>query len=143
MPRVENWHLALHALIQDRRSMHFAWGRHDCCQFAGAAAAALTGDGKFTAHAGKYSTALGARRYLMTLTGVKDPDAAIYALPEFFGLQEINPNLAQRGDIVAIEQGHHAALAVVTLDARLLAAPALAGLEFMPREHAMRAWRVG
>jgi hypothetical protein len=41
--RVSNWQIALAAELERTRSLSFAWGSNDCCQFVGRVAMAITG----------------------------------------------------------------------------------------------------
>ena len=104
--RVSNWPAKLTAYIHARRSMEFAWGTHDCCQFARGAVAATTGVDPAAAWSlPEYHTCLSALRILKLNGGLA-------ALPLKAGLQEISILRAGRGDIVLAPFGKREALGV-------------------------------
>lgn len=131
--RAPGWEQRLHALIAERRTAPFEWGRQDCCQFVLAALQALRGPESAPTYS--YATVRGACRVLASLGGIPGA-AARHVGPE------IPPGLAGRGDVVMVRSpderfGH--ALAVVT--GAEAYAPGPDGLVPIPRGQWLRAWR--
>lgn len=133
--RREDWPARLAALVEARRAAPFAWGVHDCCQFARTAVIAVRGTDPVAAiKLGRYKTAAGARRQLLRLGGV-------LALPERCGLVPVPLSQAQRGDLV-VGTGLDGGDALGVCLGERAAFPGLHGLVF-PFLHSCRAaWRV-
>lgn len=133
MKRLEDWPTRLFAYIAQRRRMPFAWGTHDCCQFARRAVEAITGEDPA---AGldllEYTDAAGAAAYLA--------EHPIESIPAAAGLQEIPVLRAQRGDIVLMPSGEHLVLGVCL--GGYIAGPGATELEHIPLRRAVKAWRV-
>lgn len=129
--RRPDWPVRLDAFIEQRRRTPFAWGVHDCCQFAREGVRALTGvDPAKGWGLRRYTTAKGAASTLKRLGGVA-------AIPERAGCMRLpRVALAQRGDIVEREGvlgicvGAHVAM------------PGATGLIFTSLLDCTSAWRV-
>lgn len=136
LQRLPDWRARFAAYLQQRHCMSFAWGVHDCCQFARGDIIAITGrDPAASLKLRPYKTARGALGQLRRLGGVE-------AIPARLGLHEIALTYAQRGDLASGEVGSRAevALGVVTGDKVAFACPE--GLEFRPVTECRRAWRI-
>jgi hypothetical protein len=133
MARVAEWTRRLSALMLDRQAVPFAWGPNDCASFCADAVLAQRGEDLLAELRGPRRTQLAARRQEREIGGI--PSAIVRA-----GLEEVLPALAQRGDLVQLEQGGEYVLAVCWGD--LAAAPGPEGLAFAPMRRAVRAWRV-
>ena len=91
-----NWQKALSDLIRQRLTTPFAWGEHDCCLFASDCAVAMAGIDPAEEYRGRYTTEIGAKRILTTTHG---------SIEQAFDacFERIEPNSAQRGDLVMYE----------------------------------------
>jgi len=135
--RLPNWPQAFAAYLAQRRCMPFAWGTHDCCQFARRGAEAITGIDPGTIVAvGDYSDAAGAQAQLEALGGLE-------AIPQKCGFAEIPVTRAQRGDWVAGPFGREGKAAIGLCDGEKSAFLAAKELQFKATLECSRAWRVG
>ncbi len=133
MKRREDWPLRLSAYVDGHRTTAFAWGVHDCAQFARGAIEAMTGeDPARVLDLPAYTSALGAARYLRRLP--------LEQIPLAVGLEPITPLKAQRGDIVLIRSAGRPVLGVCL--GPLIASPGAQGTEYLPLRSAEKAWRV-
>lgn len=131
--RLTDWTRRLSALMLEREPLPFAWGANDCASFAADAVQAQRGEDALAELRGPRRTALAARRQERDIGGI--PAAIARA-----GLAEVPPALAQRGDLLWLEQGGEHVLAVCW--GEFAAAPGPEGLAFAPAGRAVRAWRV-
>lgn len=134
----------LHQLLAARQGVPFAWGSHDCCQWALSVQRAITGL-PLAVH--PYSDALGAHRVLRSLGGYVGALRGLGFVPHAFARQ------ALRGDVVLVPAGGNVstpaqpdmahefgcALAIATGD-HATAAGAL-GLVRVPMAQWISAWR--
>jgi hypothetical protein len=132
--RYQDWPERLHKLVADVQNKPFAWGEHDCCLFAAGAVQELTGIDHAADLRGSYSTVAEAAKILKARGGVRG--IATTALGA-----EINPKLAQRGDIVLIQTDEHGDTLAVCIGAQCVC-PGLETLQRMPMAAAVTAWRV-
>ena len=133
-PRRPNWPPLLAGYFAARRNMPFAWGVHDCCQFARRAIEAITGTDPAAAwDLPVYSTALPALRYLRAQGGLE-------ALPVKAGFTAIPIARAGRGDIVLADFAGAPVLGVCA--GALAAFPGKTKLVFVPTLQCRGAWRV-
>ncbi len=97
MKRTNGWEGRLSDYLDERRSMPFTWGSHDCCRFA---CCGLVVQGLPDPMAGvrAYKTARGAAGAITRLGGTLD-DAAT-TLAKMAGLHEVAPAFAGRGCVV-------------------------------------------
>lgn len=134
MKRLPGWEFAFAAEINAAHNRRFSWGKFDCGLFVCDCVKAMTGvdlaDGirGYTNVAGAYK----AIRWSMEETAV--------SIAERFGLKEVPPVTASRGDVVLLYSGQ---LAIVGLDASVAIGASSYGLAKQPRETWKRAWRVG
>lgn len=131
--RKQNWPELLAVFIEQRHSLPFTWGSHDCCSFAAASVLELTGVDHFAPFVGQYDSAISAARVLKEHDGVRG--IATAALGD-----EIPPLTAQRGDIVMISAEHGDTLSVCMGGYCL--APGDTCLTARPILSAVTAWRV-
>lgn len=96
MTRLPGWEGRLYALLERKRFQEFEWGEHDCCSFAAAAVAAVSG--QQISVPGSYTSARQALRVVRALGGL--PTAVTAAL----GSEPVPASHAQRGDIVLLRQ---------------------------------------
>lgn len=106
MTRSQNWPDLLTRFLEERRSQSFCWGVNDCCLFAADWLKLATGNDFASEMRGNYRSALGAARLLIKHGGV-------YGLASSHaGLKRIEKQFARRGDIIAHEVKHGAALGI-------------------------------
>lgn len=109
----------------------FAWGDNDCCSFAVQWAQIATGK-EFELPAYKH-TAKSAAAALKKAGGIEQ------LASDLFG-EKINPNFAQRGDIVLIDYDDRQSLAVMSIQG--IVGPGKQGLVVLPADNALAAWRL-
>ena len=132
--RVKNWPSVLARFIETRRNMPFAWGTHDCALFAADAVKAITGVDHAALFRGLYDT--------------RDQAEAIVA--QYGGLRlfinyilgpEIDPKMAQRGDVALILDARGQEALAVCIGASFIAPAMGGGLTFFKLQHVLTAWR--
>ena len=131
--RRDNWPNLLAQFIEQRREQPFAWAVNDCCTFAADWVAVCTGTDHAQPWRGRYSSGLGAVRFLDEAGGVE-------AMVDALGLQRIAPQQAGRGDIVAQEAGRGITLGICL--GVTTAFVAKTGLVFGPITNVETAWRI-
>lgn len=143
MTRKQHWATrAFHAFLSSRRDTPFAWGTNDCALFAADAIEAITGTDIASDFRGKYSDQAGAFATVKAVCGGSTvADAAAYCA-EKHGLEEWKyPLMAQRGDLVVVENGGTTIAAVVGLSGHV-AAMTEDGWVQLPITQVVRAWHV-
>jgi len=135
--RLPGWPERLADIIDAHRDTPFAWGTHDCCLFAAAVVAALTGHDPAAGYRGAYATEAEAEALIGPggLPGFLAQQAAAAGLPQL-----PHPSQAQRGDLALVTVGNTPLLGVVLGD--LVAAPGTDGLAFVPAGTATMGWAV-
>ncbi len=143
MKRINGWEGRLADYLEERRTMPFEWGTHDCCRFActGLAAQGLTDP---MAGVRAYKTARGATAAIKRLGDTLD-DAAT-ALAAKAGLVEVAPAFAGRGCVVLgdIETPGgeiEPALGLVDMDGTQAQFAGEDGLVWRPIKDCRRAWQ--
>jgi hypothetical protein len=135
----------LHQFIVDCTPTKFAWGSHDCALMAADAILEMTGVDIAADFRGLYSDEAGAKAAIEKVTGVKNgtvEDAAAYCAAKH-GLAELtHPLMAQRGDLVVLEDAGRVIAGIVHLSGKHIAAAGEAGLKRMDIMKIKRAWRV-
>lgn len=136
--RVHDWPEKLTAYLAQRRCMPFAWGVHDCCQFARRGVQAQLGRDPIKGRQLK----LTAYRKAATAQRILDRVGGVEALPEKCGLAEVPVKRAHRGDLVlSPDIESRRALGICAGEKSVFAAKD--GLLFVPTLACTRAWRVG
>ena len=151
MPLRRHTHWAtqgLHGFLREHRQAAFAWGTNDCCTFAANAIESFTGVDLAADVRGKYSDQASAFALIRTITGAgQDPatavgDAAAYCAKRY-GLEEwSHPLLAQRGDLVVVENGGGLIAGIVHLTGRHVISISEAGPVKLSITAIKRAWHV-
>jgi len=111
----------------------FSWGGHDCTLFAADCVLALTGTDPAAAYRDNYSSEAGAVAIIAAAGSLRALVTAAMGM-------EINPKLAQRGDVVLIEAAGKEALGIC-VGVNLVAATTV-GYRSLPMKRAVAAWRV-
>lgn len=123
-PRPADWVQRLHAYVDSRRALPFAWGSNDCATFAAGWVHALTGRdllGELQIH---YTDARGAA----VLIG--DNGGLLGLATRALGAPLQAPALAQRGDVLLVEIEGRESLTVLT--GATVVGPDSAGLAVLP-----------
>jgi hypothetical protein len=131
MTRLRTWQSNLQAVIAERESMPFAWGKNDCGLFAADAVLAMTGNDPAADLRGTYSSEEQANALIS--------DGMVSVADKRFGAR-IRTNLAQVGDIGLVDTPSGPALAVWG-GSQWLAPSRDGGLGRLPFDAAHLAWR--
>jgi hypothetical protein len=92
---------------------------------------------------GKYKTQAGALRTIKSVTGGSTAEDAVAYCANKFGLIEYSTSLlAQRGDLVIMENGDNLISGVIHLNGRDAISVSEEGLVRLPTTSVKRAWRV-
>ena len=122
MPQLDNKHeaaVALEVHLYSRIDMPFEWGVHDCCLFAANAIEAMHGVDIADDFRGKYSDQASAMALIKSVTGgASIEDAAAWCAKKHGLTEHTFPLMAQRGDLVIINNGGNLIAGVVHLNGR-------------------------
>ena len=140
--REKNWEHLLDEAINRGHTTRFEWGKHDCALFVADAVLLLTGDDYAEPFRNKYTNQRGAYKILKKLTGADDWRDGLAQWMGMTGLEAIEPEYAQRGDVVLANTDDGPALAVVGNPGTMAYAAAPKGLSEFPVVLAERGWRV-
>lgn len=139
MKRVANWISLLPAHTGHSRKRGFAWGTRDCALAACDAIKALTGIDPAENFRGKYSTPEEAAQLIGS-----DLGAFAARIAAQYGMQEVPPQFARRGDVVFVDNGRpEGGLGIVDLTGARAACASQNGSLLVPMRRWKRAWRVG
>jgi len=137
MKRIANWEAALAAWQLAVPARSFAWGEFDCALAACEAVKALTGVDPAEAFRGTYSTEAEAVK-LLGPGGLGEFAATV---AREFGMAEVVPNFAHRGDVVLVDNGNPGgALGIVDLSGRFAWCVLERGMVRIPMDRWLRAW---
>lgn len=136
MARTENWEGKLHDFMQKYSHGKFRWGHRDCVVFGNEVIKLLTGIDlrQKSKHKWKSKRDVNA----INTTPGRWLDLVEIALNEHFN--EINPKLAQRGDVVVIPTQDGPGMGIIY--AGKVTVLAREGLLYMPVSSAIKAWRI-
>ena len=146
MKRLSNWEALLADEIGRNLTRGFEWGAYDCALAACDFIRAQTGVDPASAYRGKYHS----EDEAAAITG-GDLGTFAAGIAQSFGMQEVAPLMAGRGDLVLIDNGPpHApsghpqslALGVVDLTGQYALCAGTRGLMKLKHERWKRAWRV-
>jgi hypothetical protein len=140
--RFEDWPSRLSSYLEERRSVPFCYGTHDCCLFVGDAIVAMTGTDIAAQFRNSYRSSLGALRRIRSylsrraaLEGIAEAVFAAHTVPE------IPARHAARGDVLLLALPSGDTLGLVSLSGCVIAAAECGWLSF-PLTCARRAWRI-
>lgn len=142
--RLEDWPERLHALIEQRGSVPFRWGAHDCVMFAADAVQAVAGVDLAERLRSQYADEQSARKMCLAYSNAGADSPMGRLLSDIAALHlgdQVPPRMAHRGDIVLVE--HDAGQSLAVCLGTHAAAPGRRGLLMLPTEHWLTAWRVG
>jgi hypothetical protein len=144
LTRTDHWATrALHDFLIARARAPFVWGEHDCALFAADAVQAMTGVDIAADFRGKYSSEAEAFALIKELTGGETvADAAAWCAAKHGMLEWKHPLMAQRGDLVVLEESGRLIAGIVSLNGRQLLCAGESGLHRLPITDIKRAWHV-
>jgi uncharacterized protein DUF6950 len=137
--RFHDWEIRLSDYILEERGKPFKYGETDCALFACGAALVMTGVDLAADFRGRYDSDLSAARAIIAFTNGGTFEDLAAKVAEQFGLEEVKPLFAQRGDIVLVPNDARKALAIVDLDGWNVIGPGPRSYEL---SDVVRAWRV-
>jgi hypothetical protein len=133
-----------HHFLRQRENASFSWGKNDCCTFAADAIKAFTGTDIAADFRGKYNDQPTALAAIHNITGGRTvADAAVWAAKKH-GLEErTHPLMAQRGDLVLIQNGDGNLIAgIVHLNGRHVVSVGEDGMKRFSIRAVKRAWKI-
>lgn len=155
MNRYSDWHGRLDRFLIANRMTPFEWGAWDCSLWVASAIEAMTGVDIAADFRGKYSTAAGAIKIVLSFSAEasseqlvpSDPGPAwgpmlaamASAIAMSHQMTEVKPLMAQRGDMVATSQ----CLGLVALTGHQVLVVPDSGFHLVDISNIVRAWRVG
>lgn len=146
MPLTRQQHWAtrgFHNFLLDRATTPFQWGENDCCMFAADAVKAITGQDIAGDFRGKYTDQASAFHAISTITGGRTvADATAYCAAKAGLTELLQPLMAQRGDLVLMQNGQELIAGIVHLNGRHVVSVGESGLIRQPITSVKRAWRV-
>ena len=135
LPRKLHWETrALNDFLIARANTPFQWGVNDCCIFPADAIQAFTDTDIAADFRGKYTDEASAFALIQTVTGAgKDPttavaDAAAWCAAKHGLVEWTHPLMAQRGDLVVVENGGRLIAGLVHLSGRHVISMAETGI---------------
>jgi hypothetical protein len=144
MLRLDHWATrGFHDFLLSRAQAPFAWGQHDCALFAADGVLAITGVDIADDFRGKYSDEASAFAAIAQICGgTTVADAAQYCAAKH-GLEPwLSPLMAQRGDLVVLEESDRVIAGLVHLNGRHVVCAGETGLLRLPLTAVLRAWHV-
>jgi hypothetical protein len=144
LKRKENWDtIAFHEFLLARASVEFEWGKNDCALFAADGIEAITGVDIALDFRG-YDDEASAWASIKTVCNGSTVDDAIEYIATKFAIDELeHPLMAQRGDLVVIEQDGRRVAALVHLSGRHVITVGEGGLRRYSITDVKRAWHYG
>lgn len=137
LTRIKDWDRRLAAVTTRHIKTPSQWGESDCILKVADAVEAVTGNDLARTMRGKYHTELGAAKLLKK----RKCDNVEQLLDKYF--EPVGRLMAQRGDVVAVDQGDAIAAGYVTEYGVAVASPS--GLAFIPQTSPSirKAYKVG
>jgi hypothetical protein len=143
LTRKQNWDTKhLHDFLLERASAPFQWQANDCCTFVADAIKSFTDVDVAVDFRGQYHDKVSAFKAIRTITGGTEvADAAAYCAVKFELSELEHPLMAQRGDLVVVENGGELIAGIVHLNGRHVVVVSEAGLLRVSIRSVKRAWR--
>jgi hypothetical protein len=144
LTRTHTWDTReLTQFLRERDRVPFSWGTIDCCLTPADAILAMTGTDIADDFRGKYSTEVEAFRLIREVTGGSTvADAAAHCAAKHGLVEWPSPLLAQRGDLVVIQDADRLIAGIVDLNGRHVVSAGAEGLKRLPASAVTRAWKV-
>ena len=132
-----------HEFLLDSVRLPFIWGVRDCALFAASGIEAVTGVDIAEDFRGKYTDEASAFALIKTLTGgTTVEDATVYCTTKHGLVEWEHPLMAQRGDLVVLEESGRIIAGLVHLNGRQIACQGAVGMHLVPITQLKRAWHV-
>jgi hypothetical protein len=142
MIRFDDWDQRFWRYCQTVMNAHFRWGQLDCGLFALDAVETITGKDLASDFRGHYRSRKEALNYLFRKSRKSGFASGVREMMGRYGLEEIKPSLAQRGDVILFQAGNAKVIGVVALDGIHIWSMGRTGLIRTPIGQAILAWRV-
>jgi hypothetical protein len=143
MPRFDNWASRLSEYLCANRNTRFGYGNGlDCGIFVADVVKVMTGVDPAAELRGKYASRKEAFAAIRSLCGRATMAAVAEYLAARCGCQEVPVAFAQRGDAVQIYTGARSQLGIIAMHGTEILIPGKDGIIALPREKAVRAWRI-
>lgn len=140
MTRRQDWQSRLGAFLALHMKDPFAWGSWDCALWTASAIAEMTGVDIAEKYRGQYSGEKSAMSLCFHETGGSaDLGDMVAKVTAEFGMPEVKPPFAQRGDMALTKQ----CLGLVSLNGVEIIVLDDQGMRTVPLTEAIRVWRVG
>jgi hypothetical protein len=147
MERKQHWATRpYHRFLIAGARTKFKWGEWDCATFAAKGIRAMTGVDIADDFRGLYHDEASAMAAIEKVTGVKGgtiEDAAMYCANKHGLVEWEYPLMAQRGDLVVLEESGRLICGLVHLNGRHIVAAGEQGLKRLPITAVKRAWHHG
>jgi hypothetical protein len=141
MKRFPDWPVRLHLLIASSKEITFDWGRYNCGLFVARWIREATGVDVGAAYMGVATDEASADAIF--LAGFTDLGAFAASIAAAYGMPEILPNFAQRGDAVWVDNDTaYGALGIVGTDPRFAICMGPEGTKRVHSHRWRRAWKV-
>ncbi len=143
MQRSQGWERKLRCFIEAAQLGAFAWGTNDCCSNVCDWIRLATGEDVYAEFRGQYADAASAAALIRKVTGaaVGSVESAAVYITAKYGMAEIAPKLAQRGDVVLFEGTEGQMLGLVSLHPSRSVFLQEQGLLYLRTDACRRAWR--
>lgn len=148
LKRKQHWATqAFHEFLLARANTSFVWGTADCCTFCADGILAMTGVDIDADFRGRYTDEASAMSVIAKATGISNPtvaDGAAYCADKYQLPEWTYPLMAQRGDLVLVEDAGRLIAGLVHLSGRHIVAAGTDGLKkiLITKTNIKRAWRV-
>lgn len=138
MTRLPDWQTRLSKFLLEHARDAFAYGSWDCCLWVASAVNEMTGVDIAEKYRGKYQGEKSAMSMCFAETGSANFADLVVKVAEEFGMAEVKPPYAQRGDMALTKQ----CLGLVNLNGVEIIVLDDQGMRTVPLTEAVRAWRV-
>ena len=135
--RLPNWPEAFAAALAHVQNTPFEWGKNDCCLFACNVVEAITG----TDLAGPFRGYKNRAEAFKVIKGYGGIGKLAESVAQKYGIPEIEPLKARRGDVCLFNNGNGETLGICRGD--LVLAPSKEKLDGLPVSKVLRAWEIG
>ncbi|MGA2501114.1 MAG: hypothetical protein ABSH20_25535 [Tepidisphaeraceae bacterium] len=139
--RCGDWQQALYLFCEANAGRRFEWGSWDCCLFVADAIDAMAGVDIAAEFRGRYGTYREALKLTQRLCGNWPLEVVVEKVAAEHGMREVPVALAQRGDMLLVDNGRRPVLGIVALNGTEIFVIG-ERLRRVPIALARRAWRV-
>ena len=136
MEKLNDWQPLLTQCLEENRLKPFEWGSWDCCKFADTCIKAMTGESLIPKKL-KWTDEESAMKAINDYG--KDLNGSIAKAAKAKGLQQVDDNHRQRGDLMVIRQESQL---VGICDGIKVLGPSESGMAVIPYEEVLSVWRI-